>query len=186
MTEQEEERKFVLKILVLGDFAVGKTSLIEQYIEKKFSEDYMPTIGVNIVKRDIIIYELNIRVRLLLWDIAGQEKYIINRQAYFAGASGAFFVYDVTRNTTFESLQKIWFEDFKLYGKQDGVNLLIGNKSDLTSSRKISQQEGEKMATEIGAMEFIETSAKYGENVELAFKNIVHKVLQQMGALEKD
>ncbi len=83
MTESEE-RQWVIKLAVLGDSGVGKTSLINQYIQHSFTADYLPTLGVNIVIKDIKIKRTNTFVRLTLWDIAGQEKYDLTRKVIFS------------------------------------------------------------------------------------------------------
>ena len=178
--EEQEGRNWIIKLLILGDIAVGKTSLINQYIHKKFKEDYHPTLGVNMVTKEVIVED--IRARLILWDIAGQSKYDLSRTMYFQGASGALFVYDITRYSTFKSVKEKWLDDFNKYGKTKGIHILIGNKSDLKDSRLISEDDGKELAEDIGASEFIETSAKAGENVEKAFETLVRNILTKMGA----
>ena len=98
------------------------------------------------------------------------------------GCSGALFVYDKTRHSTYQSIASKWLEDFIKFGKPDGVYLLIGNKLDLQDSIKVSSEEGKELSQEINATEFIETSAKYGENVEMAFKKLVLHILNKRGA----
>ncbi len=179
---EEKKREWALKLALLGDPAVGKTSLIDKYITDSFSENYQPTLGVNIVTKDIYIEEINSDIRLLLWDIAGQAKYELTRKMFFQGCSGALFVYDKTRHSTYESITSKWLEDFVNFGKPNGVYLLIGNKLDLKDSIKVSSEQGEELSKEINATEFIETSAKYGENVEMAFKKLVLHILNKGGA----
>ncbi len=176
-----DKRKWAIKLTVLGDQAVGKTSLIDKYITNSFNQNYQPTLGVNIVTKDIRIQEDNSEIRLLLWDIAGQDKYELTRQMFFQGCAGTLLVYDMTRYSTFQRIASKWLEDFKNYGRLDGVYLLIGNKSDLKDSIKVSSEEGKLFSKKIEAVEFIETSAKYGENVEKAFKTIVSHVLRKSG-----
>ncbi|MCK4381192.1 MAG: GTP-binding protein [Candidatus Lokiarchaeota archaeon] len=176
-----EKREFGLKLAILGDPAVGKTSLIDKYITGSFKENYQPTLGVNIVTKDIRIEEINSKIRLLLWDIAGQAKYELTRKMFFQGCSGALLVYDMTRYATFENLTSKWLEDFKNFGKPDGVFVLIGNKIDLKDSIKVSSEVGKSLSQKINAADFIETSAKYGENVEKAFKKIVLYILEKSG-----
>ena len=84
----EEIKEFVFKIVVLGEAAVGKTSLINQYVEYTFKEDYKPTLGANIIRKDVFIEEINSKVRLIMWDLAGQEKYNVIRSMYFQGCVG--------------------------------------------------------------------------------------------------
>jgi Ras-related protein Rab-6A len=177
--EEDKKRSWALKLAILGDAAVGKTSLINKYITDSFNENYQPTLGVNIVTKDIRIEEINSNVRLLLWDIAGQAKYELTRKMFFQGCSGALFVYDKTRYSTFEHITSKWVEDFIKFGKPDGVYILIGNKLDLKDSTKVSSEEGKSLSREINAADFIETSAKYGENVEKAFIKLVLHIINK-------
>lgn len=177
----DKKRQWALKLALLGDPAVGKTSLIDKYITDSFNENYQPTLGVNIVTKDIKLEEINSDIRLLLWDIAGQAKYELTRKMFFQGCSGALFVYDKTRYSTFENITSKWLEDFIKFGKPDGVYILIGNKLDLKDSIKVSSEEGKLLSKKINATEFIETSAKYGENVEMAFEKLVLHILKKSG-----
>lgn len=177
----EEVKEFVFKIVILGDAAVGKTSLINQYIEHSFQEDYKPTLGANIIRKDIHVDKINANVRLIMWDLAGQEKYNVIRSMYFQGCVGALLVYDITRRATFETVNSKWLRDFEKYVKKEGTYILIANKTDLTEQRVVSTEEGNSFKREINASDFIETSAKYGENVEKAFENLVHNILIKLG-----
>lgn len=176
-----EEREFVFKITILGDAAVGKTSLINQFVEGSFQEDYKPTLGANIVRKDVDLSEINAQIRLIMWDLAGQEKYNVIRSMYFQGCVGALVVYDITRYQTFENVESKWLKDFKKYVKKEGAYVLIGNKIDLDAQRAVSKDKGKELAEQIQASDFIETSAKYGENVEKAFKNLVFQILRNYG-----
>jgi Ras-related protein Rab-11A len=180
----EDVKEFVFKIVVLGDAAVGKTSLINMYIEQSFSEDYKPTLGANIIRKDVFVDKINASVRLIMWDLAGQEKYNVIRSMYFQGCVGALLVYDVTRANTFETIDSKWLKDFNKYVKKEGTYILIGNKVDLKDERVVSTEEGEIYAKKIEASDFIETSAKYGENVEQAFNNLVHQILKKLGEID--
>ncbi len=105
---------------------------------------------------------------------------------FFQGSVGSLLVYDKTRYSTFERISSKWLKDFKEYGRPDGVYILIGNKLDLNDAMKISSEECRKLSEEINAVDFIETSAKFGENVEKAFQNLVSIVLSKSGVqLEK-
>lgn len=176
-----EEREFVFKITILGDAAVGKTSLINQFVEGSFQEDYKPTLGANIVRKDVDLSEINAQIRLIMWDLAGQEKYNVIRSMYFQGCVGALVVYDITRYQTFENVESKWLKDFKKYVKKEGAYVLIGNKIDLDVQRAVSKEKGEELAQKIQASDFIETSAKFGDNVEKAFKNLVFQILRNYG-----
>ena len=177
--ETSEIREFVFKITILGDAAVGKTSLISQFVEGSFQEDYKPTLGANIVRKDVNLD--NARVRLIMWDLAGQEKDQVVRSMYFQGCQGALLVYDVTRYNTLENINNKWLRDFKKHVKKKGAFILIGNKSDLKDQRVIPTERGKELAIKIKASHFIETSAKLGENIEEAFSLLVHEILSNHG-----
>ncbi|MFX1273546.1 MAG: Rab family GTPase [Promethearchaeota archaeon] len=174
-------KQYILKLVVLGDAAVGKTSLINQYIDHSFKEDYKPTLGVNILTKDLYIEKFNLTTRLILWDLAAQEKYALSRALFFQGCSGALFVFDLTRHLTFTNISSIWYEDFlKFANNTSGSNyLLIGNKSDLKESRTVKFEEGETLSNQLKSIEYIETSAKYGANVEEAFKKLVFHIIKK-------
>ena len=154
----------VLKFVLLGDSAVGKTSLINMYAHHQFKEDYKPTLGVSICVKELET-EHN-QIRLVIWDIAGQEKYDLSRKMFFQGVVGALFIYDITRHATFKNIESKWLEDLNEYGEKDLAYVLIGNKIDLQDSRTVSNEEGRALADKIDASDLVETSAKYGENVE--------------------
>jgi len=153
--------------------------LINRFVEDSFSEDYRATLGANIVRKDVNLN--NTKVRLIMWDLAGQEKYQVVRSMYFQGCQGALLVYDVTRYSTFDSINSKWLRDFKKYVKKEGAYILIGNKSDLTDQRTVTEERGKEVANKIKASHFIETSAKMGENIEEAFTLLVNQILNNHG-----
>jgi len=180
MEEPKEIREFVFKITVLGEAAVGKTSLLNRFCEDTFNEDYKPTLGANIIRKDVNI-EQHTKVRLIMWDLAGQEKYNVIRSMYFQGCQGALLVYDVSRYNTFDCIKSRWLRDFKKYIRKEGVYVLIGNKIDLADDRVVPTEKGKDLAEKINASHFIETSAKLGENIEEAFLLLVKQILSNHG-----
>ncbi|MFX0081639.1 MAG: Rab family GTPase [Candidatus Hodarchaeota archaeon] len=172
-------KKINLKLALLGDGAVGKTSLINRYTEESFKENYQPTLGVNIVMKKLKIEEYEIQ--LAIWDIAGQDKYDLTRKMFFEGCAGSLLVYDITRAATFDRIQSKWLKDFKNFARPDGVYILLGNKVDLKESCAVSSGKGHDLAEEIQASDFIETSAKIGNNVETAFRRLVVQALSNIG-----
>ncbi|MHA2006010.1 MAG: Rab family GTPase [Promethearchaeota archaeon] len=181
--EVKELREFVFKITVLGEAAVGKTSLLNRFCEGQFLEDYKPTLGANIIRKDVNLEEANTKIRLIMWDLAGQEKYSVIRSMYFQGCEGALLVYDITRYNTFDAIQSKWLRDFKKYLRKEGVYVLIGNKSDLIEERVVPTEKGKILAEKINASHFIETSAKLGENIEEAFLLLVKQILNNHGVM---
>jgi Ras-related protein Rab-11A len=174
----EKAGTWVLKIAILGDTAVGKTSLVNQFVDNTFKEDYGPTIGADILKKDIVIPEFNSTAKLVLWDIAGQTQYEKERPEYYEGCSGALLVYDITRHSSYESIAEKWLKDYKNYVPKDQIYILIGNKNDLEDQRGVKKDDGEKMAKEIQAIEFIETSAKFDVNVDKAFVRLAKAIIE--------
>ena len=177
----EKVKTVVLKLALLGDAGVGKTSLINMYTEQHFKEDYKPTLGVSITVKELELENVNAQIRLVLWDIAGQERYELCRNLFFQGIIGALFVYDTTRHTTFQNIEAKWLKDLKEFCESDPVFVLIGNKIDLKELRTVSTEKGKDLAEKITAIDFLETSAKYGDNVENSFKKLVYKVLKDKG-----
>ena len=170
----------VLKLVLLGDAAVGKTSLINMYAHHRFREDYKPTLGVSICMKEMKIERVNDQIKLVIWDIAGQNKYDLSRKMFFHGVVGALLVFDVTRDESFRNIESKWLKDLNEYGEQKLSYVLIGNKSDLENSRTVSTEMGMKLAKKIDASDFVETSAKNGDNVEEAFKILVNNILDNI------
>jgi small GTP-binding protein len=177
-----QTKEFVFKVAVLGSAGVGKSSLINRFVDRMFSEDYKPTLGASIIAKDVNIATDTIKyaVRLVLWDLAGQEKYESVRPMYFQGCVGAVLVYDVTRTPSFTEIEKKWLSDFKQYALPNSSYILIGNKTDLTDMRKIQTSQGQNLAKSIKAAAFVETSAKTGVNVNESFTSLVKSILNSI------
>jgi len=166
--------KYTFKILLLGDGAVGKTSLVQRFIHNKFQSGYLMTIGMEPYSRFETIKDT--RICLQLWDIAGQDRFASMRQIFFKGSLGALVTYDLTRRQSFENLDT-WIREARTESPRIML-MLVGNKNDLEDLRDVSTEEGEKYAKESGCIGFIETSAKNGINVENAFIVMGEKILQ--------
>ncbi|MHA1359944.1 MAG: Rab family GTPase [Candidatus Helarchaeota archaeon] len=162
---------------MLGDSAVGKTSIIIRHVDRRFDENYKPTIGFDIALKTMKIQEEGIDAELLIWDIAGQAIFERIREEYLQGTNGAMILFDLTRKETFDHVKDWLAELTKFAGKVPFV--LVGNKADLVDKRVVSEEQGRAMADETGAIEYIETSAKTGDNVEAAFEKIIKTIVQQ-------
>ena len=158
----------IFKVVFIGDQGVGKTSLITRYATSAFKTDYLPTLGANIVAKEVSV-EGRI-VTLILWDIAGQERFSGVRDKYYNGASIAAVVYDISAHSTLKNV-KIWLNDVKSYAPKNIPVVLVGNKIDLPN-RAVTKEEGEELAEEIRAV-FLETSAKTGEDVRKLFEKLL-------------
>jgi small GTP-binding protein len=169
----DEQPKFILKITLLGEKNVGKTSLVYRYIENKFRENYKATLGVNLLKKDMEVDGNGISAQI--WDLGGQESFKSLRKLYLEGANGALVIFDLTDRKTFDKLNE-WLENFKeARGNQPIV--LIGNKSDLENQRKITDMEASNYAKD-NNMDLILTSAKTGKNVEEAFIKLTRRIFE--------
>ncbi|KAL3642623.1 Ras-related protein RABC2a [Castilleja foliolosa] len=170
------------KILLVGDSAVGKSSLLVTFISN-LAEDLSPTIGVDFKIKLLTVGEK--RLKLTLWDTAGQERFRTLTSSYYRGAQGIILVYDVTRRDTFTNLSDVWAKELELYSThKDCIKMLVGNKVDRESERVVSREEGLSLAKELGCL-FLECSAKTRENVEKCFEELALKIMEVPRLLEE-
>lgn len=159
---------------MLGDFAVGKTSLVRQYVEGIFDDRYLSTIGVKISRRTVTLPRRP--VHLLIWDLAGSEEFSGVQASYLQGAAGALLVCDLTRAGTFASLETY---ASRLQALNSRVALMIaGNKSDLEDQREIEPDRLAELAGRLDAAWFI-TSARTGVGVEDAFSALAQHMVER-------
>lgn len=169
-------REYIFKIVVLGDGQVGKTSLVLQYTEHKFNENYIMSIGANFAIKMIKAKD-NVVIRLQLWDIAGQKHFQFVRPSFFRGAFAAIFIFDLTSRESFDNIKK-WKEESGQY--VPGIPIvLVGNKSDLVEERVVPRRSGQALALEIGADYYYETSAKTATNIEKLFIDITDTLIEE-------
>ena len=180
-------RKKIYKITRLGEGAVGKTALKTRYLGDTFKKNYTITIGA-----DFAVKRMNINgeeITLQIWDLAGQPRFSKVREVYYNGTTGALLIYDISRRDTFEKIAN-WIREL-IKNNQNRIVpvILLANKSDLrgTDQEKISREEGESYAKELGnwakfEIPHVETSAKSGDNVEAAFVKLVENIEATMAA----
>ena len=163
---------FVFKIVVVGDGAVGKTSLIKQWTEGTFRTDYILTIGSNFAVKSLNIDDKPIKLQI--WDLAGQPHFSDVRVLFYKGSMGAMYVFDVSRMESYDSMMK-WYQELKnICGDIPGV--LLANKVDLNDQRKVTTDKGSALADKLGGAPYFETSAKTGAQVHDAFQKIAQLV----------
>jgi len=162
-----------IKVIIIGEAGVGKTSLVKKFVSGRFTSDYRVSIGANLFVKELILNS-DIEVSIQIWDIAGQEKWVKMRHLYYRGAHGALIVGDLTRGNTFEQLKDFWNQDLKKYCG-DIPKILVVNKVDMDPI--ISNNDIEKLAQNINAKATIFTSAKNGKNVEEAFHQIAEAII---------
>ncbi|NWF97050.1 MAG: GTP-binding protein [Candidatus Thorarchaeota archaeon] len=163
---------FLYKLVFLGEGAVGKTSLVGRYVYDSFEGEYLATIGTDIHVKTLEVDGL--RVKLVVWDIAGQSDFAQLRKAYYQNASGAFFVFDTTRPETLDRIDD-WIEAlFAVTGRIPLV--IIENKVDLESRLRPGQAE---QAASKYHVKVIKTSAKDDTNVETAFREMTVEIMER-------
>lgn len=164
----------IYKVIVIGDPAVGKTSLLTNFATNQFEEKYLPTVGVSILKEVIELEDLDAKINLMFWDIAGQPQFYMLHRPYFNGADGIFLVFDMTRTSTFSNINN-WYSSAVKYGLSGVPRILIGNKVDLKEEKKIIKPMADHLSEKLNAPYF-ETSALTGENVKPVFHKIAELV----------
>ncbi|KAD2394363.1 hypothetical protein E3N88_41340 [Mikania micrantha] len=174
-------RRTLLKVIILGDSGVGKTSLMNQYVNKKFSNQYKATIGADFLTKEV---ELEDRLfTLQIWDTAGQERFQSLGVAFYRGADCCVLVYDVNVQKSFDDLNN-WREEFLIQASpSDPENfpfIVLGNKVDVDggNSRVVSEKKARAWCASKGNIPYFETSAKEGINVEEAFQVIAKNALK--------
>ncbi|MFX0139622.1 MAG: GTP-binding protein [Candidatus Hodarchaeota archaeon] len=166
------------KLILTGDYSVGKTSLIRRFVENKFEQDYISTLGVQISKKTVNLSEKT-KMNFIIWDIGGQAHQMAPyRPNFYNGANAAFIVIDRTRPNNIESLEK-WYNDIRKSVERDIPIVIVGNKSDLVDEIVISEEEIKEVVKEYD-FHYILTSALTGENVNDAFLYIAYRVIENL------
>ncbi|KAK7578151.1 hypothetical protein V9T40_010356 [Parthenolecanium corni] len=165
------------KLVILGDSGVGKTCLLLKFRDNTFlSGNFISTVGIDY--RNKVIDIDGTKVKLQIWDTAGQERFRSVTHAYYRDAHALLLLYDVTNKSSFDNI-RAWLGEIKEYAQDDVVIMLLGNKTDCKSSeRVIRREDGERLAKEY-KVTFMETSAKTGVNVDLAFTAIARELLSK-------
>ena len=172
------------QILLIGDSLVGKTCLIQRYVNGTFKDDYITTVGLDYHTKLEIINNLNVSVKL--WDTVGQERFKALTASFFRNAEGVVIAYDVTNSESFDNL-KFWISSIKtnLFEKNIFIPIIIiGNKIDLEDMREITKDVASAFAKE-NKFKYFETSAKTGEGVDEAFRDLVNQVLANLNKNEE-
>ena len=179
MSNQKNKPEIRLKLLIIGDSNVGKTSMLLNYTDNYFPETHLATIGVEYKVKELASDKYNITLQI--WDTAGQERFRSITKSFFRNTNGILFVYDITSRKSYQSV-KDWIKDSELH--DNGFEkILAGNKIDLSEKREVPFDElkdfGEKKKIEV-----IETSAKNRTNIDEAFQKIVDLILNNKNETE--
>ena len=170
----QQTHKYLFRICLLGDAAVGKTSLLTRFCDDSFKENYNNTIGVDF--RVVTLKFKNIISKLHIWDTAGQERFRSLALNYLNNSHGFIFVYDITNKQSFNNVIN-WINLAYEKNKNSIVNFLVGNKNDKEEERAVTEEEGKNLAEEKKLL-FLETSAKKDNNVQKLFYYILYKFLE--------
>ncbi len=174
-----EERKsgYNYKIIICGDPSVGKTSTILRFTDHAFIRTYIPTLGVSISEKNIKVD--NDYANLILWDIAGQSKFEIMRRHFYKGSEAVILIFDLTNLKSFESIPN-WYNDVIKNLKMQNeelIGFILGNKEDLLDERKVSVEQANEIAKKLN-LEYLETSALTGKNVEESFYKLAKALIK--------
>jgi len=163
------------KICIVGDFAVGKTSVVERFVNNQFSDKYLTTVGVKIDTKEIELAEQGVSIKLIVWDVAGAEQFGSREFAYLRGASGVVYVIDGTRPQTVTSVINLREQIEERYDSHPSVLLL--NKNDLKSTWQVSDEKIESLRRDFHHI--YRTSAKTGDDVELALTRLAELIVSK-------
>lgn len=163
------------KVCVVGDFAVGKTSVIERFVNNHFSDKYLSTVGVKIDTREIEVEDLQVSHKLVIWDVAGADSFGEREFSYLRGASGFIFVADGTRSLTFASVERLRQQINDRFGAAPAVVLV--NKKDLTADWSLSDQQLSSLEKLFDRV--YRTSAKTGDDVDDAIRRLSRLVIDR-------
>ena len=167
------DTELVYKILLLGDSEVGKSCFLMRYSDNIFVENYITTIGLD-YKLKYVQLDSGETIKVQLWDTAGQDRYRTIAKNYYKGSHGILLLYDVTKENSFENIRE-WVQNIREEVYEKAIIFLIGNKIDKKEERKITTEQGQKLASEYN-LPFFEASAKSGENVDEIFKALYKKI----------
>ena len=169
-----EDFEYVLKLIIVGDHKVGKTSLALRYAKNTFRTEYIATIGVNFISK--LVKVKNDTIKVQIWDTAGQERFAYVRPSYYKGANGAIVSYDITNRKSFQNLSK-WLHEIDVHCESIPL-VLSSTKLDLEKSREVEADEGRAFADSY-AMDFFETSSKEDINVKETFEAIINNMYKR-------
>ena len=171
--KEKETMKF--KTVIIGEAGVGKTSIVQQFVNKCFQEKYVETIGVEFFTKTFKINDKIIKAEI--WDTAGSERFASITKNYYRGADGALIVYDISNKTTFDNVEN-WFNDLKNACKEEAFIILIGNKNDLENQRQVSNNMLINLGKNLG-IAVMETSAKDDYNINESFYLLIKEIYRK-------
>lgn len=173
--EADQDFELELKLLLVGDSGVGKTSILLRFCDDAYSDTFITTIGIDSKTKIVDIDSKRVKARV--WDTAGQERFRTISTQYFKSAQGAVLTYDITSRRSFQSVEQ-WLEQLRAVGDEHSAMVLVANKADLEDHREVAEEEGRDMAASLG-LPFFEVSAKDGLNVDAAFEALIRAAIDK-------
>lgn len=169
-------RNFVFKILVGGDGAVGKTTLLRKYVDGTFDESSIATVGVDFFIKQVV-YENVGSCTLQIWDLGGQERFRHLLESFIMGAKGALLLFDLTRMPKIDNILN-WVNIVRMHDLDLPI-LLVGTKLDLEDFVAVDDDSAQSIKNAFNMINYVKTSSKTGANVELVFDLIIEKLMEK-------
>ena len=175
---QSNDADLLLKIVIIGESGVGKTNLVGRYVHDTFSDEALPTVGVDFTLKTMEIKGKMVKTQF--WDTAGQEKLKAITTAYYKNANGAILVYDIAKKESFKRLV-YWIKELRDSASENVKVILLGNKNDLVAEREVALEEAKSFAEERGFY-FMEVSAKENTDqcVIRGFNILLNEIVENM------
>lgn len=169
-----------IKVTLIGESSVGKTSIINRYTRDAFTQELESTLGANYSQKKIVRHGK--KIRLDLWDTAGQEKYRAIGRHFYKESYIVCLVYDISNNDSFEKLKSVWYPDLQQFGEKLRIVAVVGNKIDKYLEEEVKDEDAKAFAEEIKAINK-RTSAMEGTNIEDLFNSLVDKYLTEISGM---
>ena len=175
-----DKDEIAIKVTLIGESSVGKTSIINRYTRDAFTQELESTLGANYSQKKIERHGK--KIRLDLWDTAGQEKYRAIGRHFYKDSYIVCLVYDITNKESFERIKTVWYPELKEHGEKTKILALVGNKIDKYLDEQVNEDDVKKYAEEINAINK-RTSAMEGTNIEDLFNSLVDKYLKEIAGM---
>ena len=173
----EDDDVISVKCVLLGESAVGKSSLINRFINDTFKKDSLPTLVGCYSTKEKYYEKYKQKIKFEIWDTAGEEKYRAINKIFYQDACVTLLVYDITQKDTYEALKDYWYNEVKEYSPNNVIIVVIGNKSDLYEHEQVDENEVKEFCKSINVL-YKQTSAQTGEGVNELFETIGLKILE--------
>ena len=181
----EGKNNLTCKVVLVGDTGVGKTCIIQRYVNDKYTENTESTVASTYTYKVLEYKNYNKSISFDIWDTAGQELYRALAKNFYLNASIGILVYDIRRKESFESIKNYWYEQLKDSGEENMIIGIAGNKCDLFQEEEVSEEEGKKFAKSIGAI-FKQTSCKESIGIDELFEECGKKYLEVNNLINTD